>query len=110
LIIKEAWALCKKGMGYLMNIKLSDEEENRIIEIIESHKGELLDFHKLKTRKSGNMRYIDFHITVEPELSVSKAHALVGELKKELCDEFKVTRVSVHIDPNENTHDTLSDT
>jgi cation diffusion facilitator family transporter len=110
LIIKEAWVLCKKGADYLMDTKLSDDEEARIIEIIESHKGEFLDFHKLKTRKSGNMRHIDFHITVDPDLSVSKAHVIVGELKKELCDEFKVTRVSVHVDPGEPINDELSAT
>ncbi len=102
-IIKEAWELCRRGFLFLVDTRLSDTEEARIIEIIESHHDEFRNFHKLKTRKSGNMRHIDFHITVDSRLTVAEAHGIVGELKKDLSDEFKVTRVSVHIDPDEDT-------
>ncbi|NTU89139.1 MAG: cation transporter, partial [Actinobacteria bacterium] len=102
LIIKEAWELCKKGFDFLLDIKLSDAEEARVIEIIESHQNEFRDYHKLKTRKSGHTRHIDFHITVDPNMTVLEAHTIVGELKKDMCDEFQNTRVSVHIDPYGN--------
>lgn len=99
LIIKEAWELCRRGFDFLLDAKLPDAEEARIIAIIESHNGEFRDFHKLKTTKSGNRRYIDFHMTVEPELTVAEAHAIIGCLKKDMADEFRNTRVSVHLDP-----------
>lgn len=99
-IIREAWELCKKGFDFLIDTRLSDAEEALIVEIIETHADEFRNFHKLKTRKSGNMRHIDFHITVDRNLTVAKAHSIVGELKKDLADEFKATRVSVHVDPD----------
>jgi len=103
LIVKEAWSLCYNALEYLMDIRLSDEEEQEIKGVIEKVKEEnshqLIDYHKLKTRKSGNVRHIDFHITVESNLTVKEAHDIVGCLKKELCDALKNTRVSVHIDP-----------
>lgn len=99
LIIKEAWNLCRRGVESLLDAKLSDAEERRVIKIIESHASEFKDFHKLKTTKSGNKREIDFHITVNPQMTVLESHALVGALKKDIAHEFMTARVSVHVDP-----------
>ncbi len=103
LIIKEAWELCKNAFDYLIDVRLSDEEEQEIIKVIEKVKKEreqfLFDYHKLKTRKSGNKKHIDFHITLDPDLSVKEAHDIVGCLKKEMNDKFINTRVNIHIDP-----------
>ncbi len=103
LIIKEAWQLCKNAFEYLIDVRLSDEEEQEIIKVIEKVKKErdhyLVDYHKLKTRKSGNKKHIDFHITLDPDLSVKEAHDIVGCLKKEMNEKFINTRVNIHIDP-----------
>lgn len=99
LIIKEAYHLTRKAYDYLVDTKLSDEEEAEIIKIIENNRAYYIDYHKLKTRKAGNMKHIDFHITVDPKLTVEEAHSIIGKIKKEMCDSIHNTRVSVHIDP-----------
>lgn len=103
IIIKEAWELCKNACDNLIDVRLTDEEEREIDKVIErvmhEHSHKLLDYHKLKTRKSGNKRHVDFHITVDPELTVKEAHDIVGCLKKEMNEKFANTRVSIHIDP-----------
>ncbi|MGE4272191.1 MAG: cation diffusion facilitator family transporter [Desulfitobacterium sp.] len=99
LIIKEAWHLCYNAFQYLLDTKLSDEEEARIKKIISDHHGIFKDYHKLKTRKSGNMKHIDFHITVDPYLTVKEVHDIIGDLKMDMCHEFGNTRVNVHVDP-----------
>jgi len=99
LIIKEAWELCSKAFDYLLDTKLSDAEEAEIIRIIEAHSSEIRDYHKLKTRKSGNVKHIDFHVTMDSHLTVEDTHKLIGILKKEMYEVFKNTRVNVHVDP-----------
>ncbi|MGL5269939.1 MAG: cation diffusion facilitator family transporter [Selenomonadaceae bacterium] len=105
LIIKEAWELCKAAIGNLIDFRLTDEEEIEVDSVIRGvmsqYQEQLLDYHKLKTRKSGNKRHIDFHITVKPDLTVREAHDIVGCLKKEMNQKFLNTRVSIHIDPGE---------
>lgn len=59
LIIKEAWELSKDAFDYLLDARLSDEEEGEIEKIIKEHNNQFIDYHKLKTRKSGNMKHID---------------------------------------------------
>lgn len=103
LIFKEAWDLCKSALEYLLDSKLSDAEEAEIIKVIEKHCHQFKDFHKLKTRKSGSMKHIDFHISVDPHLTVEETHEIVGCLKKAMWEEFKNTRVNIHVDPYKNT-------
>ena len=106
LIIKEAWELCKNALEHLIDVRLTDEEEKDIDEIIKKvikiYETRLIDYHKLKTRKAGNKRHIDFHITLNPELTVKEAHDIVGCLKKEINSKFSNCRVNVHIDPDKN--------
>lgn len=101
LIVKEAWELCYNAFGQLIDTRLSDQEEQEVIQIIEKVKAaeSIIDYHKLKTRKSGNMRHIDFHITLEPNITVKEAHDIIGCLKKEINNQVKNSRVSIHIDP-----------
>lgn len=99
LIIKEACVLCKNAVNFLLDVKLSDAEEEEIRSIIVKHSHQFMEYHKLKTRKSGNMKHIDFHIVVDPDLAVREAHDIIGGIKKDMCDKFKNTRVSIHVDP-----------
>ena len=99
LIVKEAYLLCKRGISFLLDSKLPDADEAKIIEIIEAHRGEFIDFHKLKTSRSGALTNVDFHITLDPAMTVENAHAMIGEMKCDIAAAFGSTRVSVHIDP-----------
>jgi cation diffusion facilitator family transporter len=99
LIIKEAWELLGRAVSNLLDVRLPVEIEKDIENIIISHKNEIIDYHKLKTRQSGNVKHIDFHITVTPTLSVSEAHDIVGKLKMEIGCKYKNVRVSIHVDP-----------
>ncbi|WAW14500.1 cation diffusion facilitator family transporter [Peptostreptococcus equinus] len=99
LIIKEAYELSSNAFNILLDGSLPEDELNIVIKAIESHKNEFLDYHKLKTRKAGSMKYIDFHITVPKEMTVERSHQIQGNLKKDLKDALVNTRVNVHIDP-----------
>lgn len=99
MIIKEAWELSKNAFDYLLDAKLSDEEEAEIEKILKAHSDQFIDYHKLKTRKSGNMKHIDFHITVPSDLTVEETHNIIGNLKKAMNESLKNTRVNVHVDP-----------
>ncbi|WP_379969720.1 cation diffusion facilitator family transporter [Ectobacillus sp. sgz5001026] len=101
IIIKEAWELCKNAFDHLLDSKLSDEEEAEVKKIISEHSHQFIDYHKLKTRKSGNKKHIDFHITVPPDLTVKETHDIIGSLKKDLNETLKNTRVNIHADPDE---------
>jgi cation diffusion facilitator family transporter len=99
LIIKEAWELTKDAFDYLLDSRLSEDEEAVIKAVIESFSDKFIEYHKLKTRKSGHLKHVDFHITVDPELTVRETHDIIGQIKKEMNDKLKHARVNIHVDP-----------
>lgn len=99
LIIKEAWELSKNAFENLIDVRLSEDEELEIKGIIRSHDNEFIDYHKLKTRKSGNIKHIDFHITVNPNCTVKEGHDIITRLKKDMNERLNNTRVTIHLDP-----------
>jgi len=100
LIIKEAWKLSQKTFRPLLDEKLSDEEENKIYDVISSYDDRIVDIHYLRTRKSGNTKYIDFHLTVDGDLTVRESHDLSEEIEKDLEDRLHNTNVNIHIEPS----------
>lgn len=99
LIIKEAWELSKSALDYLLDTRLSPEEEAEIEKIISEHSHQFIEYHKLKTRKSGNKKHIDFHIILDENTTVKETHEIIGSLKKDMNERIGNTRVTVHVDP-----------
>lgn len=98
LILKEAWHLSQSAFDPLIDSRLSDDEEEKIKEVIEMYKAEVLNFHELKTRKAGHIRYIDFHITVKSSLTAKDIHELIKRIEKSLEEKIKNIHVTIHID------------
>lgn len=99
MIIKESIDLIKNGFGEILDKRLSDYEELEIKSIIEKYNNMFIDYHKLKTRKSGNMKHIDFHITLDPAVTVKESHDIISKIKKAMNEKFKNVRVTIHVDP-----------
>lgn len=64
----------------LLDIKLSDEEIEIIKNNISKYSSIFCNFHKLKTRKSGRIRYIELNLVFPENKSIKNAH----DIKKEL--------------------------
>ena len=99
LILKESWVLCRNAFNPLLDAKLSDEDEGKILEVMGKYKDEIFDYHMLRTRKSGNIKYIDFHMTVSEELTVKESHDLSEKIEDDLERFIKNTNVNIHIEP-----------
>lgn len=99
IILREAWLLSVKAFRPLLDVRMSDEEEAEIIEIIERYQDRYVYIHKFRTRKSGPTKHIDFHLCVEGDQQVSEAHRLCDEIEAALSEEIKDTSVTIHIEP-----------
>ena len=93
-----AWHLAVEAFDHLIDKRLSDEELDQIETILKDHP-EVLGHHRLRTRLSGNMRYIDMHIVVPNEWSVVQAHSVADELEKKIAFELSPAQVVIHVDP-----------
>jgi len=59
------------------------EAEKAIIAVLEKTKG-YLEYHGLKTRRSGNKVFMEVHLCLDGEVSVKEAHELTDKIENEL--------------------------
>lgn len=99
LILKAAYDLTSQALGDLMDVKLPRAEEEWIRNIIVGHKPEIHGYHQLRTRKAGNFRFIEFHIKVDPQMTVEASHGITRELKRLMRDKFAAVTITIHVEP-----------
>jgi cation diffusion facilitator family transporter len=83
----------------LMDTRLSPDEEKSITEILELHKGQFLEFHEMRTRRSGSEKHIDMHLVVPKSMSVKDGHSLVDHIETEIKEKIAETHVIIHLEP-----------
>ena len=93
-----AWKLARRAFDQLIDRRLDDKEIAKITRMIDAHPG-VLGHHRLRTRLSGDTRYIDFHLVVPNEWSVTLAHDAADDLERQLEKEFAPAVVVIHVDP-----------
>jgi cation diffusion facilitator family transporter len=98
LILRAAYNLTVHSILDLLDVKLPPEEEDYIRGII-SHQPVIYGFHQLKTRKAGHVRFVEFHIKVDPQMSVLDSHNITKGLKQNIRKKFTDCVITIHIEP-----------
>lgn len=83
---------------HLMDHELTVDEQDNIKSIVASHK-QALGMHELRTRQSGSLRFIQFHLELDDNLSLFEAHAIGEAIEKEIEDALSPCEVFIHHDP-----------
>jgi len=99
LIIRAAYKLTLQSGRDLIDTKLPADEEAWIRHMIMTHQPAIHGFHHLRTRKAGNLRFVDFHIKVDPEMSVETSHNITDTLSKNIEKKFPNSSITVHTEP-----------
>lgn len=99
LILRAAWKLTVRSTRDLMDANLPPEEERRIRDIIESRKDIVKGYHHFRSRRSGTIRFIDFHIKVDPAMTVERSHQAGEEISEAIRRLFTGANVTIHVEP-----------
>ena len=99
LILKVAFDIIKTSLGELLEKSLSEDTEQRILDIVTSCK-QVHDPHNLRTRRIGSDIAVDLHIRVEGSMSVEASHEITRHIEQLLKAEFgDGTYVAIHVEP-----------
>jgi cation diffusion facilitator family transporter len=98
MILRESFSLFKKAYSPLLDEALSKEEVTRVKETIEKHCSETVKYHELRTRKAGNLRYVDFHLNLPDHLSVKEAHEICDAIEEDIRHSMKRVEVTIHVE------------
>ncbi|NMO95561.1 cation diffusion facilitator family transporter [Paenibacillus lemnae] len=98
-IMVEAVKLMKEAFPPLLDARLSYEEEEEILKMIEGFRAEYIEIHDFRTRRSGPHAYIDFHMVVRSKDSFEQIHALCDRIEQMVTNRFKDAQVLIHPEP-----------
>ena len=99
MIIKASYDLTRTAMANILDVRLPDEEERIIHEVLDQNGNYFVEYHKLRTRKSGNLRYIDMHLVISKTTSLEDGHALCHSIADKIRKKLPHSQVLVHIEP-----------
>lgn len=99
LIMKEAYQLCRKAVGELLEESLSDEVEQEINRIV-MEEPQVSDLHNLRTRRIGNNVVIDMHFRMPGTITLNAAHQHTLNIERRLRDRFGHDAIiNIHCEP-----------
>jgi ferrous-iron efflux pump FieF len=97
-ILYSVWSIVSVSLDQLMDRELSDEVRTDIKQIVLAHP-QAQGMHDLRTRHSGTMTFIQFHLEIEDELTLVQAHNASDEIELELLKTYPGSEIIIHIDP-----------
>jgi cation diffusion facilitator family transporter len=104
LVLRMGVGLVLKAGGGLMDESCKDAEED-IRRIMDRHKTSFVDYHNLRTRKSGDRVFAELHLSLDGTLSVQEAHDFTDHLEGNIRDELSNVTLTIHIEPEKNGGD-----
>ncbi len=99
MILKASYDLTKRSVSGIMDVKLSDSEEDLIRSIISEHYSEYAEYHNLRSRMSGAERFVDLHLVVPKDELVGEAHDFCDHLEKDIKEKIPNLSILIHVEP-----------
>ena len=98
-ILWSGWTVMRESLGGLMDEAAPAETLARIRDLISANAEGALEAHDLRTRHAGRMTFVDFHLVVPGQLSVSDAHDICDRIERGLKGEIPDALVTIHVEP-----------
>ncbi|WP_423143115.1 cation diffusion facilitator family transporter [Parablastomonas sp. CN1-191] len=93
-----AWGASQAAIEQLMDREWPDDKKTRFLEVVARHP-ELRGVHDLRTRTSGDRDFVQFHVWVDPAMTVAAAHEVMDQIEHRLMREFPGIEILIHPDP-----------
>ena len=101
-IVWTGYDLIKRSILGLMDTALPAAEEGSIREILDRHRTKGIDYHALRTRRSGARRFVSLHLLVPGSWTIQQGHDLSEEIEAEVRARLRNTTITTHLEPIED--------
>jgi cation diffusion facilitator family transporter len=86
----------------LMDTALPQAEQEQIVNILDRHAANGVQYHALRTRQSGAQRFVSVHIQVPGTWPVQRGHSLLEEIERDMRGVLPRLSVFTHLEPVED--------
>lgn len=97
-LLRCAWRAASSAIDQLMDREWPQERRDKFIKVAMAHP-QLKGIHDLRTRSSGAHEFCQFHVWVDPDMTVLEAHRVMDEVEAQLMAEFPGVEILIHPDP-----------
>ncbi|HWS13443.1 MAG TPA: cation diffusion facilitator family transporter [Rhodocyclaceae bacterium] len=101
-IVWTGWKLLQRSAEGLMDAALPAEQHQVVVQVLERHRGDGLDYHALRTRQAGARQFVSVHVLVPGAWTVARGHDLAERIEVEIRDLLPRATVTTHIEPLED--------
>lgn len=99
-IVWAGLSIIRRSSGVLVDEALPSAEMDRIeAAIATARTAEVAGYHKLRARRAGRRRYIDFHVQYRSGTTLERAHELAHEMRNSIEAEIPQAEVLIHVEP-----------
>jgi cation diffusion facilitator family transporter len=99
-IVWAGFRILRRSSGVLVDEVLPSVEMDRIEEAIATARtDDVAGYHKLRARRAGNRRHIDFHVQYRSGTSLERAHDLAHQMRASIEAEIPHAEVLIHAEP-----------
>jgi cation diffusion facilitator family transporter len=98
-VLASGWFVIRDSVGGLMDAAPAADVVERIRAIVGSHAEGAIEAHDLRTRHAGRLTFLEFHLVVPGEMSVSAAHAICDRVEAALRAEMEGLMITIHVEP-----------
>lgn len=103
-IIWAGWAVLKESAGGLMDEAPADEDIAAIQRAISSAGHGAIQAHDLRARHAGSTTFVEFHLIVPGDMTVTKSHDICDRIERaleaEFGGEFGNVETVIHVEPD----------
>ena len=99
-ILREGWVLVAGSVNNLMDMATDDEQTKKIESVIIDNMTGAIEVHDIRTRVSGPLIFVEFHLIVDGAMSVSKSHEICDQLESALRQSIKGAQTTIHVEPD----------
>ena len=98
VILYTSVTLLKKSFKILLDQEIQSDDRDRIREIALDHP-KVLGFHDLRTRDTGRKYIIQFHLELDPNMSLLESHEITDEVTDNVLKLYPDSELIIHTDP-----------
>ena len=100
-IVRAGVSLVRRSVHGLMDASLPALEVEAVRSILDELRPQGIDWHALRTRRSGSRRFIEMHVLVPGAWTVQLGHDLAEEIEARIRERLARTTVTIHLEPIE---------
>jgi cation diffusion facilitator family transporter len=101
-IVRIGVRLLRDTASGLLDQALPPEDRAKILEILSRYEERDIRFHALRTRASGQRRFISMHVLVPGQWTVQQGHDLSEKIEEDLAEALPQSTFFIHIEPSED--------